>query len=459
MRRISPTIPLAVLVVAVTIAAVGCKKSSKHSPPVVPVAAALSIDDQNIPVRLENVPFTVTIRTLDTSGHPAAYSGSATISTVDNGFVTPTTVALSGTATSLTLNYRLSGDNHILLRAAGLSSAFNSVYIQSELPPVGTGPLAEGAVLIGSGVAATWDSAGVWSPSVVPATTMTMYYAGNRTGIPSAIGMATSTDGLHWTRVGVAPVVGPGATANTCDPSGADRPMVIPKSGAAGFLMFYRGRNGAHVHVCLAESPDGSVWTPFAGPAEDGSVLASEAPGSFDSLSIDGLAPFADGTGYGGLYSFHGSYLFGGLTSASGFAFTTSPDGHVWTRHNAATFSSALEISFADQPAGDSWDANGVGALTVFPEQSAYRIWAGGTATHDAIGYYTAYDFSFIGGSIDNENSFADEVIGTGGTGSFNAHAAREPDITVGPDGKRWLYFTGIDAAGRSSIGVARFSQ
>ncbi|HVO30035.1 MAG TPA: hypothetical protein VMV18_04840, partial [bacterium] len=343
MRRRSPTVPIAVLVAAVTaLVAVGCKKSSENSPPPGPLASQLAIVDPNFSLALENSSYTVSVRTLGTSGLPVAYSGTATIYTATDGFVTPTVVSLSGTATSLTLNYRLGGDNHILLRAAGLSSAFTNVYVQGERPAVESGPQAGGAVLVGSGVAATWDSAGVWAPAVVPGATMTMYYSGMRTGQPSAIGMATSTDGLHWTRVGSAPVVGPGATASTCHVSGADRPMVIQKNGGGGFLMFYRGKNGAHVHVCLAESTDGTNWTPYNGPAQDGSVLAPEAAGTFDSKSIDGLAPFSDGSGYGGLYTFHGSYLFGGLTSASGFAFATSPDGHTWTRHNAATFSSAL---------------------------------------------------------------------------------------------------------------------
>lgn len=458
-RRISPTIPIALVAAAVYGAAGGCgKSSSKHAPPG-PAAAQLVTIGPLSGATVENSALTVTVLTLDTAGHPATYSGEATISTATDGFVTPTTVALSGTATSLTLTYRLGGDNFLLLRAAGLTSSYMSMYVQGEAPAVVSGPLAGGAVLVGSGVAATWDSAGVWGASVVSGATMRMYYSGNRTGQPSAIGMATSTDGLHWTRVGAAPVVGPGAASTTCDASGADRPMVIAKNGGGGFLMYYRGSNGTHVHICLAESTDGTTWTPYSGAAEDGSVLAAEGPGAFDSKSIDGLAPFPYDAGYGGLYSFHGSYSFLGLTSASGYAFATSPDGYVWTRQNAATESSALEIRFSDQPPGDDWDANVLGPVTVFPEQSAYRIWAQGTSIADYLGYYTTQDLSFVGGHCDNFSTDYHYVVGTGALGSFNENASREPDVTVGPDGHRWLYFTGIDAAGKSSIGVAQFSQ
>lgn len=114
---------------------------------------------------------------------------------------------------------------------------------------------------------ATWDANILWSASVLPdATGYRMWYSGCRclgtcAAIQCRIGLATSPDGLSWTRHPANPVLGLGPTGSW-DAGTTYFPSVVPSVTAAGSLeMWYTGYGVTGVHIGHATSPDGVAWT------------------------------------------------------------------------------------------------------------------------------------------------------------------------------------------------------
>ncbi len=111
-----------------------------------------------------------------------------------------------------------------------------------------------------------WEKQSVMSPDVLYDTDSGLYrmwYSGGEQFEPDAVGYATSSDGLHWTKDLRNPIFGgsgPGnwdrgkATAVDVEPYGA---------GGTGFVMFYIGFSDAsHAQIGIAYSPNGITgWT------------------------------------------------------------------------------------------------------------------------------------------------------------------------------------------------------
>lgn len=113
--------------------------------------------------------------------------------------------------------------------------------------------------ILTAGAEGDWDAGGLSWPSVVRGDEgWAMYYAAaERPRTPTqAIGLATSTDGITWTKH-PEPVLEPGAT---WDAAGIDRPRV--QRTDAGWLMIYAGAGQSLSDRGLAWSDDGVSWTP-----------------------------------------------------------------------------------------------------------------------------------------------------------------------------------------------------
>jgi len=103
-----------------------------------------------------------------------------------------------------------------------------------------------------------WEKVAVMCPHVIydaPAKLYRMWYSGGEQNEPNAIGYATSTDGLIWTKHKNNPIF----TADPKNPWEKDRVtacQVIPQTN--GFLMFYIGfRDESHAQIGVAKSKDG----------------------------------------------------------------------------------------------------------------------------------------------------------------------------------------------------------
>jgi hypothetical protein len=105
------------------------------------------------------------------------------------------------------------------------------------------------------------DSNHVNDPSVVRVgDTFYMYYTEAPTGENDEVHLATSTDGMNWTKQGVVVDVG---AADSWEPDRVGRPSVLYEDGL--FRMWYDGQIfGVARHVGYATSEDGFNWTKYA---------------------------------------------------------------------------------------------------------------------------------------------------------------------------------------------------
>ena len=127
------------------------------------------------------------------------------------------------------------------------------------------------------GAAGDWDEMQVLAPNVLKIDSgYTMYYSGVGASGTQQIGMATSSDGAHWTKYNDPattdkpyaesdPVFQPG-DKGTWDSAWVHQPCVFQT--AEGWAMIYRGTSnnrGSNMKLGLAISTDGIHWERFAG--------------------------------------------------------------------------------------------------------------------------------------------------------------------------------------------------
>ena len=128
-----------------------------------------------------------------------------------------------------------------------------------------------GAVL-SRGASGAWDDDFVHHPCVVKHNGVYyMFYAGSRPGMNYKIGLATSPDGITFTKYGTTPVIDTGSVgqfdSNYIRPS---NPVLIQGT----WYMWYWGYNGTVHALGLATSPDLFTWTK-QGKVHDNNASAS----------------------------------------------------------------------------------------------------------------------------------------------------------------------------------------
>jgi predicted GH43/DUF377 family glycosyl hydrolase len=228
----------------------------------------------------------------------------------------------------------------------------NGITYQSVLfPPVGVGTL----VRTGTGAAATLglpttllplgldaanpvlrptaatvlDSDTVDDPALAKVgSTYMMWYSGTaEDGGKPAIFIATSSDGVTWTRAnGGAPVMQ--ATPGAFDGDGVYGPDVVynPADAVTPYRMWYSGRSGVFGGIGYATSLNGVAWTkyPSYGPLPL-PVLAHGPAGSADSFSAADPTVLKDGSTWKMWYT-------GDDSSKKRVAYATSADGITWAK-------------------------------------------------------------------------------------------------------------------------------
>ena len=118
-----------------------------------------------------------------------------------------------------------------------------------------------GNPILSRGPDGSWDSQGTECPSVVfDGTTYYMWYTGWASTI-SSIGLATSTDGYTWTRYVGNPVVQPSGTG--WDDLGINQPAVVKVNGIY-YMLLDKNVPCCSSTIGLATSSDGIHWAQYA---------------------------------------------------------------------------------------------------------------------------------------------------------------------------------------------------
>lgn len=204
-----------------------------------------------------------------------------------------------------------------------------------------------------------WASSWVAFASVIDQDSQyVMWYSGadNTNGVNASVGRATSSDGLHWTKDTLNPVMQHGSTA--WDAKAAWIPKVL-KIGNA-YTMWYTGSSSSDVwQIGRATSMDGRVWVRDT----TNPVIRVGAPGQWDAALVHTGSVLFDGATYRMWYT--GMSQGYGVGSA-GIGLATSTDGVHWIKD------SLDNPVLAAGPAG-AWDQHGVGECSVVYDKGSQR--------------------------------------------------------------------------------------
>ena len=221
------------------------------------------------------------------------------------------------------------------------------------------------------GGAGSWESEAVSEGEVLfDGQTYRLWYGGRDANGVYRTGLATSADGVSWSRHAANPVLstgGPGAWD-----SGGVNASEVMKDGDT-YEMWYMGQDGTW-SIGRATSPDGVSWTKDA----SNPVLQSGPDGSWDAGMVLSPCVIRDGSTYKMWYT----GMDGNAILRIGYA--TSGDGVNWTKQGAVLYPG---------PPG-TWDDAWVLAPDVIFDGRTYRMWYTGQASNRAraIGYATSSD-------------------------------------------------------------------
>jgi len=331
-----------------------------------------------------------------------------------------------------------------------------------------------GGALVGLGSAGAFDErANFTVHALKDGNVYRLYYGGGDTagscaGINSAhwrIGLATSSDGLAWTRV-------PGTeTGGAIVDNGASdkfdsyltyRPVVL-KDGAV-YRMWFNGSTepfncptgtlALNRRIGYAESTDGVHFTKFYdGDGPGGSVLPLGLAGDIDAQQVGYVAVIKDGTAYKMFYSANDSGNFWRV------ALAVSTDARHWTKvPGKQVGGSILDLG----PAGAFDVACAYQPSVVKESDQLYRMWYRGCQapgpfggpSRGVIGYAESNDGrTWV--KIPQTGGPSGEALTVGVAGRFDSGGLTTPSVFL--DGNTWnMYYAGFDTTGQYSTGLAR---
>jgi uncharacterized repeat protein (TIGR01451 family) len=196
-----------------------------------------------------------------------------------------------------------------------------------------------------------------------------MWFSGGPTSGPWQTGYSTSTNGVDWNLLSGNPVLKVGAL-DSWEEQEADGPAVIKDGGV--YKMWYHGcdLNYTKCSIGYATSPDGKVWTKYAGnPVITGTVEAYDAILVFPTVVKNGNTYYMWYTGNDSNFNYSGVYL------------ATSEDGIHWTKDNR---SPVLKTG---------WDGGLISGQSVSLASSTYTLWLrSGNGASYGLGYATSSD-------------------------------------------------------------------
>ncbi len=233
------------------------------------------------------------------------------------------------------------------------------------------------------GAAGSWDALEVRYPSVhFDGTTYRLWYWGwNGTDAAAKIGLATSSDGITWTRH-ASPVLGAAYGGSGYIPGSVLKP-------SSQFVMYYANAFG---RMARASSTDGVVWT------EQGEVLQPGSKCGRPSVTFDGTTYRMWLTQY---TTFGGGVATSSPLTHSKIVFASSTDGTTWTpfatNPDVCFFcktTDALVPLLGMGPSG-AWDRPGVSEPSVVQDGASFKMWyAGGSLNIPGFGSLNSTPFA-----------------------------------------------------------------
>jgi predicted GH43/DUF377 family glycosyl hydrolase len=236
----------------------------------------------------------------------------------------------------------------------------------------------------------SWEAPGIENANVLvgPDGLFRMYYTGNRVpegSLHFAIGLATSPDGIRWTRHPTPvlepmhdweqPVCGQRGDPRSCHHGGVLEPSVIYDARTRLYRMWYAGLGEPSdsyrtFRVGYATSPDGIAWARQSRP-----VFLPAGEGAWDQVWTSHVNVVADPVE--GFHMFYfgtalAEYRDGAEMQRGAIGHAWSPDGIRWERNPANPIL---------RPRPGQADAWTVGGPTALIENGRIRLWYFGGRT------------------------------------------------------------------------------
>lgn len=370
-------------------------------------------------------------------------------------------------------NLRNGGPMRIpLLFAAALGCSASTVGLSPLQWEKVQGPASNGGLLDLGASGAFDERSNFTTTAVQDGDLVRLYYggadsAGACAGINSShwrIGLATSTDGVNFTRVPGDQTGGAildNGTAGHFDDYLTYRPFVL-KDGST-YRMWYNGSRkpfncpsgtlALDRHIGYAESTDGVHFTKFYdGDGADGSVLPLGGPGDIDEQQVGYVWVIKDGEQYKMFYSANDAQNFWRV------ALAVSSDARHWTKvPGKQSGGSIVDLG----PAGAFDVACAYQPSVVKERDSLYRMWYRGCS---AAGPFGGPSKGTIGYAESNDGRTwikipqpgpAGDALAAGASGAFDSGGLTTPSVFL--SGSTWsMYYAGFDATGRYTSGLAQ---
>ena len=194
----------------------------------------------------------------------------------------------------------------------------------------------------------TWDSKSVSPGAVIKENGLYhMYYNGYSDEYANwHIGLATSVDGINWTKQPQPILLGTYGWEYQIGPT-----AIVKINGT--YLLYYTGRNVPQYKIGVAISTDGINFTRYSGNP----ILTNDKPWELNGV-LDGSVINDNG-------NFKMVYM---NSNASGFGFASSSDGFNWIKENSNPF-------FTDQNTANNWADDDIAYPTIVKTNNEYRIY------------------------------------------------------------------------------------
>ena len=209
----------------------------------------------------------------------------------------------------------------------------------------------------------TWDDQHVRNSNVFLFNeTYYLYYSGSSSDSRFQIGVATSKDGLSWTKYANNPALRFGV-ASEWDSVQAYNAKVFYDFSASNYKMLYTGSDGLNYQIGLAESIDGFNWVKYS----ENPVISPGPKISWDEYRIwTSSNIFQTDTGFTMLYT--GVNESNQTNSPIGMVY--SNNGYDWTKYETNPI--LLPGSSGE------WDDEGLGNSCVLQEEQIFKLWYSG---------------------------------------------------------------------------------